>query len=721
MKGLLYTNKPYLRKQEIKRQNKVLYQRVKTVKKTVDNNVPTGYTVYRNNKKSNRFTPVVKHIGPFYLAPGDEKIHSFKMPNYIGSVRVMVVAKDENSYGNGDKTVKVKKPLMVLSTLPRVLSPGERIDIPANIFVLDEKIKDVNITADLSENLNLTDGSQKALSFDKVGDKLTTFAVTVGDAVGIEEVNIKANGNGEGSYDKVNIEVRNPNPYTHKVDEFLVQKGEGLENVIELFGTPNTNEATLEVSSIPPINMDQRLNYLLRYPHGCVEQTTSGGFPQLYLYSIVDLSDNQIQMTERNIQAAIQRLYRFQTIEGGLSYWIGNRSSSKWGSVYAAHFLVEANNRGYFVSNQFLESLLSYLQQFTKNYTAKNDKNNKNRATKTNAYALYVLALAGKSNYSSMNKMYQEKNLDVLSNHLLAAAYAISSKPDIAQQLLANKTVDISPYRSTGGTYGSELRDFALIAQVYNYSGDQAKYSAIIEKIAKKLNENNWYSTHSTSYALISVAQYLEEYGGNQDISFDAEFNGNKTSEHSVNPILSKKLDIEENRTNTLTFKNTSDGPLYVKIIRYGQQKIGEEAPALNSHIKLNISFLNENNEIIDPSNIKQGTDFKCKVIVENLGSKGSYIDELALTQIFPSGWEIKNENLSAIASDGAKNYDYRETKDDRVNTFFDFKGKRTKTFEVNLTATYTGRFYMPSAYVEAMYDYEIQSRTDGKWVEVVK
>ncbi|MEO6452958.1 MAG: MG2 domain-containing protein, partial [Ginsengibacter sp.] len=78
-------------------------------------------------KKANRFKPVVKYLGPFNLNSGAKQTHNFTLPQYIGSVRAMVVAASHGSYGSAEKTVAVKKPLMILATMPRVLGPIETI------------------------------------------------------------------------------------------------------------------------------------------------------------------------------------------------------------------------------------------------------------------------------------------------------------------------------------------------------------------------------------------------------------------------------------------------------------------------------------------------------------------------------------------------------------------------------------------------------------------
>ena len=95
------------------------------------------------NRKADRFKPVVKYLGPFELAAGKTASHNIMMPNYIGSVRTMVIAGDKtkSAYGSVDKTTPVRTPLMVLASLPRKLSPGETVTLPVTVFAMENKVK----------------------------------------------------------------------------------------------------------------------------------------------------------------------------------------------------------------------------------------------------------------------------------------------------------------------------------------------------------------------------------------------------------------------------------------------------------------------------------------------------------------------------------------------------------------------------------------------------
>src|SRR6185437_2055174 len=275
------------------------------------------------NVSVNRFKPVVKFMGPFHLDAGDKQTHSFTLPQYIGSVKVMVIAGHEGSYGFVDKYVAVKKPLMILATLPRILGPSEKVRLPVTVFAMENNIKTVSLQVQSNTFSNLQGNDKKSVTFTKTGDQLVTFDLDVKDFVGVGKVKITAKSGRETAVYDVELNVRNPNPPITKILEKELKPGETWNTTYAPIGINGTNKASLEVASIPPLNLSKRLDYLIEYPYGCVEQTTSSAFPQLYLNQLIDLSPRQQAETERNIKLTINRLNGFQVNGGGLTYWPG--------------------------------------------------------------------------------------------------------------------------------------------------------------------------------------------------------------------------------------------------------------------------------------------------------------------------------------------------------------------------------------------------------------
>ena len=91
----------------------------------------------------------------------------------------------------------------------------------------------------------------------------------------------------------------------------------------------------------------------------------------------------------------------------------------------------------------------------------------------------------------------------------------------------------------------------------------------------------------------------------------------------------------------------------------------------------------------------------------------------IALSQIFPSGWEIINTSFTELNGGASGDARYKDIRDDRVNFYFDLRAKKTKTFTVKLNASYLGTYYLPGSQSEAMYDNNYYARSKGQWVTI--
>lgn len=677
-----------------------------------------GTAGMNRNVSVNRFKPVVKFLGPFHLDKGETQTQSFTLPQYIGSVKAMVIAGHDGSYGFADKYVTVKKPLMILATLPRVLGPSEKIQLPVTVFAMEDNIKTVSVQVQSNAFSNLAGNNQKTVTFTKTGDQLVTFDLDVKDFVGVGKVSIIAKSGKETAAYDVELNVRNPNPPVTKVQEKELKPGESWNTAYTAIGINGTNKATLEVASIPPLNLAKRLNYLIEYPYGCVEQTTSSAFPQLYLDQLIDLTPRQKAETERNIKLTISRLNGFQVSGGGLSYWPGVGDADEWGTNYAGHFMLAAQARGYSLPLGFLEQWKTYQKQ--KAVTWAPDTRSFYGADLAQAYRLYLLALARSPELGAMNRLREFKYLSVEAKWRLAAAYKLAGQPEVGLQMIAGLPLTIKPYNTMYGTYGSDLRDEAMILETLTLLGQQQKASGMLRLVASRLSQDDWYSTQTTAYSLIAIAQYCGQNKSGAKLNFNYQAGTNKAAVNSLTYLWQQPLTANGGKA---FIKNTGNNKLYIRLIQQGQPSSGQDIQtSVNPDVlQMRVGYFTLGGKQIDPASIKQGTDFVAQVNIKNPGKRGRY-DNLALTQIFSSGWEILNSrmigNVEAFPSSES---DYRDISDDRVNTYFSLPEGKEVTYYVMLNAAYAGKYYMPATYCEAMYNNTITALIKGQWVEVAK
>jgi len=671
-------------------------------------------------KTANRFKPVVKYLGPFKLKRNQTQKQSFTLPSYIGSVRAMVIAAHDGSYGATEKTVAVKKPLMILATVPRVLGPGETIKLPVTVFAMENNIKNVSISLQSNPYLEVVGGNSQSISFSQIGEEMVYFDVKVKANVGIGKVKLLASSGKEKADYEVELDIRNPNPPVTQVSEMTLSGGQQWKTTASPIGVTATSTAVLEISSVPAMNLQKRLNYLIEYPHGCIEQTTSAVFPQLVLNQLTDLDEFKKAQVERNVRSGISRLQNFQRPDGGFSYWPGMSASDEWGSNYAGHFLVEAQNNGYLVSDYMLQQWKNYQRGRANSWAP--STTNFYGGDLTQAYRLYTLALAKAPELGAMNRLKEFKYLSTEAKWRLAAAYKLAGQDNTALDLISGLPTSFEDRSSPGFTYGSSLRDQAMVFETLTIMGRKAKAAELLPTIAAKLAQDNWYSTQTTAYALIAIAKYCGKNPSGAKIIATGTVDGKNVDINSASAVRQIPI-LFANGGSNVSITNKGNNTLYVRLIVQGQPLTGDSIKINNNPAVLNMSvnYISQNGAVVDINNLAQGTDFVAKVTINNPGKRG-YYSEMALSQIFPSGWEILNARM--FDGEGAfksSSSTYQDIRDDRVYTYFNIGSNQTYTYYVQLNASYLGRFFLPGTYCEAMYDNSITAGVNGRWVEVVK
>jgi uncharacterized protein YfaS (alpha-2-macroglobulin family) len=318
-----------------------------------------------------------------------------------------------------------------------------------------------------------------------------------------------------------------------------------------------------------------------------------------------------------------------------------------------------------------------------------------------------------------MNRLRESGELPVAARWRLAAAYHLAGQPEAARALMSKGAIQITPYRELGGTFGSDLRDKAMVLEALAIMGDAKQMAPLVREVSDALNRNTWLSTQETAYALLALARCAIGEKEKSDLSFTYAWNGAEAvAVTSKLPLAQRTLDPGSKRPEALLVKNRGTGMLFLRLVLSGLPAVGTEESA-SSGMELTVDYLTPEGKPLLPASLEQGTDFKVRVTVKNTGLRGRY-EQLALTHIVPSGWEIMNRRMDVAARRVLPGIDYQDVRDDRVLSYFALNPGEAKTVEVVLNASYLGRFYLPLVAVEAMYDATLSAREKGRWVEIV-
>ncbi len=665
----------------------------------------------KEGAKANRFPPLVRFLGPFTLAAGQKKDHAIELPHYVGAVRAMVVASQDGAFGNAERSVFVKKPLMVLATLPRVLGPDEEVSVPVSVFALEPSITKVSLSATVEGPLTLTGAGEQTLTFSGVGDQTATFAVKVKPRLGVGAFTVRASSGAQKTEQRVEVQVRLPSLPVSEAVGVTLDPGQAWEQNVTLVGMAGTNRVTVEASRIPPLNLGVRLEYLMQYPHGCIEQTTSSVFPQLYLSKLVQLAPEREQRVAGNVNAGIERLRTFQTAEGGFSYWPGEPIANAWGSTYAGHFLLEAQRAGFAVPGFMLDAWKAS-QRAAARLGGGSDLEQ--------AYRLYTLALAGAPELGAMNQLREKRPLGDEVRWRLAAAYALAGQPEAAGALAQGAAPRPREYRELDGTFGSTQRDLGMVLEALVVLKD-SRASEVALEVSKGLSSSGWLSTQETAYSLVALARYGL---GAKDakINLSAKIDASEQLLSTGAPLIDRSVELGAAGPSAhVALKNAGEQVVFVRVIATGTPAPGKENGAQHE-LGLEVSYAGTDGSDVDVGHLAQGTDVVMTVVVTNRSATRRQLPQLALAQLVPSGWEIHNERLDPARLGGKANVaTYRDLRDDRVYTYLGLKPGESRTYTLLVNASYVGRFYLPMQSVEAMYDASVSARVPGQWVEVTR
>ena len=674
--------------------------------------------------KANRFKPVVKFIGPFYLAKGKQQTHTLKLPMYVGSVRAMVVAGQDGAYGNAEKTAFVRTPLMLLSTLPRVLSTQEEITVPVNVFAMENQVKNVTVSLEASgAGVQITGNRQQSLTFDQPGDQLAYFTLKTGSKTGKATIHLTASGNGQQTKETIEIEVRNPNPVVTLRNSQWIEAGQEAELSYTLAGSSSANnQVQLEVSRIPSVDISRRFDFLYNYQHHCTEQLTSKALPLLFVSQFKAVDEQEAEKIKTNVQEAIRQIYARQLPNGGFVYWPGNAVADEWITSYTGMFLTLAQEKGYAVHPNVLNKWKRFQRAAAQNWRMPQEASNWQiwQSELQQAFRLYTLALAGAPEYGAMNRMKEQPGLSIQAKWRLAAAYALTGKMKPAEELVYNAETTVIPYSSMNLIYGSSDRDEAMILETLILMKRDRDALQQAKKVSQNLAQENWFNTQSTAFALMAMGRLAEQLSGTLDFTWN--WNGKQQpAVKSAKAVFEKEIATSP-KSGTVSVKNKGKGALSVDLITR-TQLLNDTLPAIADNIRLDVKYTDMAGSPISVEDIRQGTDFMSAVTLSNISGTSDY-SNLALTHIIPSGWEIYNErmivpeasssnsNEANTPESSADKYTYKDIRDDRVLTYFDLRRGESKTFTVRLQATYAGNFILPAIQCEAMYDAAVQART---------
>ena len=257
-----------------------------------------------------------------------------------------------------------------------------------------------------------------------------------------------------------------------------------------------------------------------------------------------------------------------------------------------------------------------------------------------------------------------------------------------------------------------------MILEALMLLGEKSDAKSNFDAMVARLGSQSWYSTQTTAYMLMGLAKFV---GANDKDPIDVRYSFNGGKKAKVKTLKSSAaVTMPSDKDGKVDVVNRSKKRVFLTVSLRGKPLVGDSV-AVSNNLIMSVVYRTLDGASIDPASIVQGTDFYADVTIRHPGRRADY-KEMALSQVFPSGWEIRNSRMGdGELRQKGDTPTYQDIRDDRVYSYFDVRRGYSKNFKIMLHAAYVGEFMLPMVSCEAMYDNEIQARTVQKTVKVVE
>jgi uncharacterized protein YfaS (alpha-2-macroglobulin family) len=672
-----------------------------------------------------RVEPVAFWSGPVEAdAQGNARV-SFKVPEFQGALRIMAVAVDGDRFGSAQSMTRVKDPLTILPTLPRILSFEETFQVPVTVRNDTGRPGAVQVSLAATGPVQVEKPSTRTVEIPAGRDVTVAFTVRTAGAPGEARFTVTAAGNGERSRSVTSVGVRPDLP------EVTVEEAGGIARAtLDVpFASagrfrPETVRRTIRVGPLPLVQFAGKLEHLLHYPYGCLEQTTSTAFPLIYLADIARALDPELLDPKKGrgdpadmVQEGLRRIATLQLPGGGFALWPGDDTVHPWGSVYATHFLVEAKRAGHPVEDGLHRNALAWVAGHVKaKGTYGGDE------LQRTAYGLYVLARAGRADPGTMDFLREKhaRSLSAESRALLAAAYATAGNPRAMQALLGGLGEIEQVQRQTGGNFNSAIRNRAvLLLALLDAQPQSPRIPQLVDRLARDARSVPYWTTQEEGFTLLALGQLIKRQASFPPYAGTVFAGG-------------KKIGTFTNKT--VTFANVrGTGPVRIQmapgykagaaffsVTARGVPTDDAFRPAREG-LEIEREFRNRDGGALDLGNVRQGDLVAIRTRVR---STSGPLHNVALVNLLPSGLEVENPRLETTeqlswVNDANLVPRYLDLRDDRILLFVDLPADSWQIFYTLVRAVAPGTFRLPPVQAEAMYNPTLRATGERGTVEV--
>ncbi len=649
------------------------------------------------------------------------------LPDFNGRIKLMAVAFTEDSVGSAEQEVTVAAPLVTQLSMPRFVAWGDQSTLALDLSNLSGESQTLKVSLSTdgpllldenTQNLSLTlgDKTKETLQFPfSVGYSGTTSNIEL-SVTGLDEYPINRSWklNARSPYPAITQQIRS----VLKENESLTLEAKALVNYI-----PETLQASLSVSNVIDLELRNQMDHLLRYPYGCLEQSTSSTYPWVFatedVLNKMDLKNTTGKTSAENIELGLDRILKKQKKNGSFGLWSNSdKNEQHWLTAYVGDFITDARQQGFQVNDSFYDKTMKRLGEYLKNsssYSARWSEKPEHYRFAYRAYAGYVLSRHNKAGLGHLRKLAEQRADSQSFLPLIHLGLALHNQGDTktADQLLDKALSNVTRGRFYLADYGSEIRDKALAIHLltrHKKRSDDVMELAV--SVAHDLKGRHYLSTQERN--ALFLAGIALEMGAHITWQADLAYSDAvKTIQGSGGfTRFMQGSDV----VNGISLSNQSDSLLY-STLAYSGYSVKAPIPQDGNGIRVQRTYFTTEGVEITPTELNVGD----MVLVALRINTDARMPDLMVVDLLPAGLEIENQNLKHSAkldnikidgrtiSDWQQRSDivHQEYRDDRYVAAIDV-GWQKEVYGFYLARAVTpGEYNIPAPYAEDMYDPE--------------
>jgi uncharacterized protein YfaS (alpha-2-macroglobulin family) len=682
-----------------------------------------GFARHLNPFNKKRKPPVAYWSGLVDVGPGGKELR-YTVPDYFnGKLRVVAIAVTPQRVGVTEGGTEVKGNFILTPNVPSMVAPGDDFLVSVGVFNNMVGAKGpIRIEAQVSKELSPQGPSTIDLQIADKKEAAAEFHFKANSILGASTLKFIARRGGAESHIEESISVRPPVAYRTQLTLGRFTNSRQAVPLTRDMYSEHRSVVAAE-SNLPLVWGQGLIAYLDAYPYPCTEQLVSKGMASLLLASRPEFGTVRTN-DAHPVSSTFSMLQSRENDKGGFGLWSSSPITAEFPTIYAAHFLVEAKDRGQKVPPAMMNSVNDWLTQFAST-PASTLADGRQRA-----YAVYLLARQGIKANAALSNVEQE-----LSNRYaktwqtdLAAAYLASTYQLMQRTSDADRIVKSVPWTSQKHDwdgyiyYDPVIHDAELLYLVARHFPKRlsAVPPDVLEGIGTAISGNK-VSSLSAAYTLLALDAYANVATATGKLGMSEIAKDGKEKALTLPAGVMPRVNVAENVAK-LQFAKEGPLPAYYSLDQSGFER-NMPAAETNQGIEIIREFLDLKSNPI--TRAKVGEEFLVRLRLR--ATQRDRLPQLAVVDLLPGGVEAVLE-LRPPADSSTPNADpattgaaagalpiglpdksnwtpqYVDVRDDRLVLYGDAT-KDAGTFVYRVRATNAGVFQSPPAFAEGMYD----------------